>query len=609
LLGIDFTLQKEGWINCRIESETYRLDIDEPVTIRSKLFFHFNQDFPSADVGDRKQLSEAFNKFWTENEKEIREIIESRKPKEVRDPPTKDNAPEIMEMKTDQKSAILASWFLQHGYFICLEDTKELYRYNDGIYEPNAEMFIWKILGTLFDRKEVSTNLVNEVIAHVKRPILAKRDIFVEHNPHIVLANGMFNLDPDKWKFEDFTPEYKSLNKLPVEYHKEADCPNFKQFINQILAPEDVQGVQEELGAILIKQYLTKKLSIYVGETDTGKTTLISVFTALFGEENLAHVPIQRLAAKDRFSMAELHGRVANIVDDLSRDVVHTTGVIKQLTGQSPIMAEKKFQAPFKFVNYAYMIFACNAIPMVEGDDDAFFNRVIIRNFNKRFGGNSKPNRNLINDLTTPEELSGILNWALEGLKRLRDNGWNFTNTQTLDATREEYIRKSDPIASFVKDCIEEDSESWITKEELYNSFREYSSKNHIPLLSRDYFFKHFPEKTSVRTGYKGDKGSQKQAFIGVKFADTLIGKSARTTSTASTTLDQSPLGTGGTGGTSSFSDLSKVETFTHIEPLQLGFGGDCELCGKRSVAAYRSSEGYLCCKDCAKGEGEIPKS
>ncbi len=42
----------------------------------------------------------------------------------------------------------------------------------------------------------------------------------------------------------------------------------------------------------------------------------------------------------------------------------------------------------------------------------------------------------LIEKLTTPEELSGLLNLALQGLKRLRDNNWTFSYGDFLPALK-----------------------------------------------------------------------------------------------------------------------------------------------------------------------------
>jgi P4 family phage/plasmid primase-like protien len=418
----------------------------------------------------------------------------------------------------------IASKLIDNNTFVTLAEgrSREIYRYDpeQGIYVPDGESFMKSQIQKTVSKEEISTHLVNEVIAHVERSTIKPRAIFEEHNPHLVLQNCLLNLND--LQMEEFTNGYYALNKMPVAYDQSKDCLTFKKFISEILSPEDIQGVQEELGAILYKKYMTKKLSIYVGGTDTGKTTLIIVFSTLLGLENVSSLSIQELASKNPFFLAQLYGKMANIRDDVSKDIISSVGKLKELTGGYQVNGQKKFKDLFNFLNYAYLIFTCNYLPPIEEDDEAFFNRVMIRHFNKRFGGKVKPDRELVKKLTTPDELSGILNWALEGLKRLRDNGWNFSNTVSSDATREEYKRQSDPVWAFSADCLDPDTEGVITKERSYNAFKEYCIKNSIPLISKDTFFKTIPEKVNVNSGHRNVDGEEgkKHCFIGIRLKE-----------------------------------------------------------------------------------------
>lgn len=160
----------------------------------------------------------------------------------------------------------LAGELLHANRFATLEDTEEILRYHDGVYEEGGESYIkQKIEENVAIKSEVSIHLVNEVIGHVKRSTLKPRAIFEETNPHLVLSNCLLNLGT--LEQEPFSPDYYALNKMPVAYDPSNNyrSSRFWSFANEILPPEDVQGVQEELGASLRKEYLTKKLSIWLG--------------------------------------------------------------------------------------------------------------------------------------------------------------------------------------------------------------------------------------------------------------------------------------------------------------------------------------------------------
>jgi putative DNA primase/helicase len=439
-------------------------------------------------------------------------------------------------MPAGKDSVNSAAWeaaelLMKNQKFLTLQDTDEIYRYEDGIYLDDGEAYTKKkIQANAGQGKEstISIHLINEALGHIRRSTQVGREIFEETNPHLVLENCLLNIET--LEQEPFTPNYHALSRMPVTYNPSIDYKKsrFWSFINQILPEVDVQGVQEELGAILRKKYLTKKISIWVGDTDTGKTTLASVFLALLGgDENVSSVPIQQLASRDRFAIADLYGKMANIRDDLTKDVVNSIGNLKELTGGFQVRGERKFQNGFYFVNHAFILYTCNVLPPVEEDDNAFWNRVILRKFARRYGGQQKPDRELLAKLVVPEELSAVLNWGLEGLKRLRENGWNFTDTSTVDQTREEYKRRSDPIWAYANECLVEESGGFVFKEALFNDFKVFCRDAGIPLIARDVFLAKLPEKVTVESGQRQDPMDKKEdgtpkrkhAFIGIRLA------------------------------------------------------------------------------------------
>lgn len=86
---------------------------------------------------------------------------------------------------------------------------------------------------------------------------------------------------------------------------------------------------------------------------------------------------------------------------------------------------------------------------MPEGTQDkAFYRRWVLINFPNNFEGENA-DKSLLTTLQTPEELSGFLNLALEGLKRLREND-KFSNEKSIASTQKEYEFNSNPIASFM---------------------------------------------------------------------------------------------------------------------------------------------------------------
>jgi putative DNA primase/helicase len=139
------------------------------------------------------------------------------------------------------------------------------------------------------------------------------------------------------------------------------------------------------------------------------------------------------------------------------------------------------------------LIFSANKVPEVYEDTLAFFRRWILFTFPNTFTGETE-NKNLLATLTTPEEISGFLNWALKGLEQLRANNWKFSNSKSVAQVRDEYIRKSSPIQAFIMDCVVQDSKGKIPKGIMFAKFCDYCRIYKLPTVTKDKFWKRLPE-------------------------------------------------------------------------------------------------------------------
>ena len=106
--------------------------------------------------------------------------------------------------------------------------------------------------------------------------------------------------------------------------------------------------------------------------------------------------------------------------------------------------------------------------------------------FPNKFVGKAE-DKNLLDKLTTEQELSGFLNVALEGLDRLSTNG-DFTYTRTIEETRSKYLLMSNPTTTFIEDYCVFDPWATITKEELYQGFMKFCAEHSLPGIAKKAF-------------------------------------------------------------------------------------------------------------------------
>ena len=180
----------------------------------------------------------------------------------------------------------------------------------------------------------------------------------------------------------------------------------------------------------------------------------------------------------DRFKTAELYGKLANIFSDLPTKNIDDTGIFKSLVGEDYLTVEKKNKNPFSFQSYARLLFSCNVIPKNYADkSEGFYRRLIIIRFNKPVPQDKK-DPNLI--IKFQAEADGIFLFALEGLKRLIQNNYVFSEAEKNRMEVEKYREDSDSLLSFLKECCDKGIDYEVGSTELYNAYKNYCEESNL---------------------------------------------------------------------------------------------------------------------------------
>jgi P4 family phage/plasmid primase-like protien len=387
---------------------------------------------------------------------------------------------------------ILADTIMKKHHFITMMDNQEIYVYLEGFYQPYGEITIKKECKHQlqeFYRK----NRVGEVLDYIKTSTFTKRR---EEPPNLLpLENGV--LDINTMELKPYSPDLMFFNKIAVKYNQQATCPKIDKFHSEITnGKEDVTILEEIIGFCLNRDYFIAKALMLVGGGSNGKSTWLSLVKRFLGLQNVSGRSLQDLE-EHRFAKADLHTKLANIYADLPDKALHKTGTFKMLTGRDLITAEHKFQRSFHFVNYSKLLFSANKVPEAYDDTNAFFRRWIIIVFPNEFIPGNGADPHILEKITTEEELSGLLNKILIAMRRLKKTG-HFSHSKTTEEIREDYIRKSSPIAAFIMDCLEVDSDAFIEKKALYSEFAEYCRGRSLPTVVQDTFFKNLPQHAVV---------------------------------------------------------------------------------------------------------------
>lgn len=321
----------------------------------------------------------------------------------------------------------------------------------------------------------------------------------------LAVENGVLNLETRQ--LSEFSSEYLFLQRLPVKFVPGLTCPNIEKFLSDVVSPEHKTTLIEFAGFCLWRSYRIEKAIIAPGTGANGKSIYSALLSTFLGKENTTDLTLQTLC-ENRFASANLHGKLANFAPDLPSDALRDVGIFKGLTGGDAIAGEHKFKRPFQFTNYAKFFFGCNQIPRTNDRSDGYMRRFIIVPFPNQFLPGSPGTKNreqLLAELTTPKELSGFLNLALDGLASILKNG-RFTHEQTIAEIRETYLKASEPVTAFVYDACELDPAAEITKAGLYAAYAEFCRSRNYAIENEIKFGRSLKQVADVQDCQLGTK-------------------------------------------------------------------------------------------------------
>lgn len=388
------------------------------------------------------------------------------------------------QVRAEPSSKNLCSLIMKMHHFSTFKDTREIFVYSNGIYEANGEAIIQSLVDQLTNgRSKIKER--NEVVDLVRIKSFRERKEFNQYSELIPLENGIYDLVHDL--FIEHDPKYLFTSKLSVKYDPDAGCHNFWSYLKDCQPdPQIRKQLLESMAFCLDRRPIRRKSYMFLGAEGTGKTTFLNVLRKLLGSENCAAEALQALSGEDKFATSMLYNKMANIYADISDVEIETTGSYKLSTGSDMVPAQFKHKPKFYFVPFAKFFFSANQLPKVSDDADlAFFDRWFIIYWNIKFVNEPKhfekyeeviEKRRIANieeRISTPEELSGLLNLLLYNLKQIRLRGHLLAepSAQQIQAIWKD---KSDFNFQFVKAELIEDPKAITPKNIIHESYQRW---------------------------------------------------------------------------------------------------------------------------------------
>ncbi len=290
-------------------------------------------------------------------------------------------------------------------------------------------------------------SILDELSTDKKMPFYHGRE-----KANIIAYNNCL-VDLDNETIMPHSKHWISENVLPFDYDPKAVCPEWEKFLNEVFDsdPECIALLQEWFGLCLTHDTSYQKMLLKVGLPRSGKGTIDRILQALLGEEN--YTSYHMFALGDKFGVEPLVGKQVAFIGEVNlsgnKDKNRIVETLKSIVGEDKQLVERKYNDCYTAKLTTRFSISCNQMPQLGDITGALLARMLILPFYNSFAG--REDIHLEQKLL--KEISGINNWALEGLKRLRKND-NFTFVSCSEDLISEFRRNTSPITSFISDYL-----------------------------------------------------------------------------------------------------------------------------------------------------------
>lgn len=203
-----------------------------------------------------------------------------------------------------------------------------------------------------------------------------------------------------------------------------------------------------------------------VGPKRSGKGTIARILKRLIGEANVATPSLWGLSTN--FGLQTLIGKPLAIIADARLTGRTDQGIITErlltISGEDGIDIDRKHKDPLAGVKLnTRLMLLTNELPRLTDSSGALASRFVILPMKNSFYG--QEDHRLFERLA--DELPGILNWSIEGWKRLQKLD-GFILPDSAKELIETMENLSSPIQSFVRECCNVGQDYQVQADTLY---------------------------------------------------------------------------------------------------------------------------------------------
>jgi putative DNA primase/helicase len=347
-------------------------------------------------------------------------------------------------------------------------------------------------------------------LAGAQSGIAALPQIF-DADPYLFsVGNGVVDLRTGCFrqaKKEDYLTKHAG-----AEYIREARCPQWIAHLHKVFAGDEslASFFQCAVGYSLTGVTFEQVLFFLYGTGRNGKSTTTETLQTLLGDY-AQHAPAALFVAdkngrEPEKEIARLLGSRLVIGSEIEEGARLAESRVKDLTGQDTLTGRFLYSSPFDFKPTHKLWIFGNHKPDVSGNDFGIWRRMRLIPFSVQIE-ESQIDQQLPVKLIG--ELSGILNWAIDGCLMWQKSGLHAP--RAVELATDEYKDEEDELGEFVEEKCEIGGE--VDRKELHEAYLGWAFWRGIKVPLKP---KAFAKRLRSRIGISERKSGDGRFWIGI---------------------------------------------------------------------------------------------
>lgn len=287
-------------------------------------------------------------------------------------------------------------------------------------------------------------------------------------------ANGTLVFDTDGVYLQPYSKNDYFIYILNYNYKPEAQAPLFQKTLNEALPLDGQIILQEYIASVFLPNFNHEYVLFMYGMGANSKSVIQKILSAALGRENITNRSLESLCAEESRTICDLEGRLLNICSEMSPKF--NIENFKKIASKEPVTARRLYGEPYTLYTYASLLFSCNELPRNIEFTHGYFRRLLILPF-LNIIPEEKQDRTLA-DRIIATEIEGVLNWIVEGVKRLLVQG-KFSKCEIAEKAMEQYKVDADSVASYLADNnYQKSHNNTIALKQLFAEYLKYCKES-----------------------------------------------------------------------------------------------------------------------------------